>query len=606
MAVQVQFTTIPQMFQKLTAKFENETRPALMHKIEGKYVGITYSDLRRRVELFAFGLASLGLKRGDRVSIIAENRPEWVVADQAIAALGGVSVPLYPTMTAKQNEYIFNDAGVRFAVVSNQFQLNKVLRVRENIPTLEKIILIVEKQGALEKDVLLYSDLLGLGERFARDNPDHINASRAMVRPHDLLTLIYTSGTTGNPKGVMLTHDNLVSNIVSAAQVIEFGTDDVLLSFLPLSHSFERMAGYYTALSCGATIAYAESVETVRDNMLEVRPTIITTVPRLFERIYSRVMKQVDSGPPIRQKIFHWGVKVGKAYATAVRAGKSPSPAVALQRKVADHLVFSKLKANTGGRMRFFVSGGAALAREFGEFFEAAGLTIIEGYGLTESSPVIAANRLHHYKWGSVGPAIPGVQIKIAPDGEILARGPNIMKGYWNNPKATAEVIDSEGWLHTGDIGHLDEEGFLCITDRKKHLFVSSGGKNIAPQPIENLFLASKYIEQFMLIGDRRMFLTALIVPDFDALKEYADARNIPYKDNVDLTQHPAVNDLIESNIAQIQKDLANFERVRKFTLLDRQFTIEDGELTPTQKVRRKAIEERYKEIIESMYEGVR
>jgi long-chain acyl-CoA synthetase len=605
MAVQVQFTTIPQMFQKLTAKFENETRPVLMHKVEGKYVGITYSELRRRSELFAFGLASLGLKRGERVSIIAENRPEWVMADQAVAALGGVTVPLYPTMTAKQNEYIFNDSGVRFAVVSNQFQLNKVLRVRENIPTLEKVILMVEKSGPMEPDVLLFSQVLELGEKFARDNPDHVNVSRAMVRPHDLLTLIYTSGTTGNPKGVMLNHDNLVSNIIAAAQVIDFGTEDLLLSFLPLSHSFERMAGYYTALSCGATIAYAESVETVRDNMLEVRPTIVTTVPRLFERIYSRVLKQVDSSSPLRQKIFHWGVRVGKAHAAAVRTGKSPSPILALQHAIADRLVFSKLREKTGGRMRFFVSGGAALAREFGEFFEAAGLKIIEGYGLTESSPVIAANRLHHYKWGSVGPAIPGVEIRIAQDGEILARGPNIMKGYWNNPEATKEVLDRDGWLHTGDIGHLDAEGFLCITDRKKHLFVSSGGKNIAPQPIENLFLASKYIEQFMLIGDRRMFLTALIVPDFDALKDYADSNNIPYSDNVELTRHPAVNDLIESNIAQIQKDLANFERVRKFTLLDRQFTIEDGELTPTQKVRRKAIEERYKQIIESMYEGV-
>lgn len=605
MAVQVQFTTIPQMFQKLTAKFESESRPALMQKIEGKYVGITYSELRRQAELFAFGLASLGLKRGERVSITSENRPEWVVADQAVAALGGVTVPLYPTMTAKQNEYIFNDAGVRFAIVSNQFQLNKVLRVRENVPTLEKIILMVEKPGPMEPDVLLFARVMELGEKFAYDNPDYVNASRAMVRPHDLLTLIYTSGTTGNPKGVMLTHDNLVGNIVASAQVIDFGPEDLLLSFLPLSHSFERMAGYYTAMACGATVAYAESVETVAANMLEVRPTIVTTVPRLFERIYSRVIKQVDSESRLRKSVFHWAVNVGKAYAGEKRSGKRPSPFISVQHAIADRLVFTKLREKTGGRMRFFVSGGAALAREFGEFFEAAGLKIIEGYGLTESSPVIAANRLHHYKWGSVGPVIPGVEVRIAEDGEILARGPNIMKGYWNNPEATREVLDGEGWLHTGDIGHLDAEGFLCITDRKKNLFVSSGGKNIAPQPIENLFLSSKYIEQFMLIGDRRMFLTALIVPDFDALKEYADSHNISYADNVELTRHPAVNDLIESNIAQIQRDLANFERVRKFTLLDRQFTIEDGELTPTQKVRRKAVEEHYKSIIESMYEGV-
>lgn len=279
---------------------------------------------------------------------------------------------------------------------------------------------------------------------------------------------------------------------------------------------------------------------------------------------------------------------------------------LAAKHALADRLVFKKLQERTGGRMRFFVSGGAALAKEFGEFFEAVGLKIIEGYGLTESSPVISANRLDHYKWGSVGFPIPGVEVRIAGDGEILARGSNIMLGYWKNPEATAEVLDKEGWLHTGDIGHIDAEGFLNITDRKKHLFVSSGGKNIAPQPIESLFLSSKFIEQFMLIGDRRMYLTALIVPDFDALKEFADARNIPYADNVELTNHPEINKLIEVDINSIQKDLANYERVRKFTLLDRQFTIEDGELTPTQKMRRKAIEERYKHLIDTMYEAVR
>jgi long-chain acyl-CoA synthetase len=605
MSVAVEFSTIPEMFQNLTERFLAETRPVLMHKVDGKYVGISYRELRTRTELFAFGLASMGLKQGDRVSIIAENRPEWVITDQAVAALGAITAPIYPTMTAKQNEYILNDAGIRFVVVSNQFQLNKVLRIRENVPSLEKIVMMNEKQEQLEPGVLNFSAILEAGRAFARENPDYLDASRKTVRPTDLLTLIYTSGTTGNPKGVMLTNDNMVSNIVSASQVIEFGPQDLLLSFLPLSHSFERMAGYYTAMACGATIAYAESVETVRDNMQEVRPTIVTTVPRLFERIYSRLIKQVDSAPPLRRKIFHWAVGVGRKHAALVRGGKPPSALLKIQRGVAEKLVYNKLKHATGGRMKFFVSGGAALAREFGEFFEAVGLSIIEGYGLTESSPVIAANRRDHYKWGSVGPAIPGVEVRIAHDGEILARGPNIMKGYWNNPESTKEVIDSEGWLHTGDIGHLDGEGFLYITDRKKHLFVSSGGKNIAPQPIENLFLTSKYIEQFMLIGDRRMYLTALIVPDFDALKEYADGNAISYSSNVELTSHPAINGLIEKDIQQIQRDLANYERVRKFTLLDRQFTIEDGELTPTQKVRRRAIEERYKHIIESMYEGI-
>lgn len=604
MAVAVQFSTIPEMFRHVCDRFGAEERPALMYKDDGRYVGIPYREVKERVELFANGLASLGVRKGDRVAIISENRPEWAISDLAIVSLGAVDVPVYPTMTARQNEFIFNDAGVKLAIVSNQFQLNKVMRIIDEVKSLEKVVVMSEKGIALEGPTLAFSAVLEMGRTYRAENPGHMAAATATVKPDDLLTLIYTSGTTGNPKGVMLTHANLASNIIASAQVIDFGASDTLLSFLPLSHSFERMAGYYTAFACGATIAYAESVETVRDNMLEVKPTIVTTVPRLFERIYSRVIKQVDSGSPVKKRIFRWAIAVGKRHARARRHGRV-NPLLSAQHAIADKLVYSKLRERTGGRMKFFVSGGAALASEFGEFFEAVGLKIIEGYGLTETSPVISCNRLDNYKWGAVGMPIPGVEVRIAGDGEILSRGPNTMKGYWNNPQATAEVIDKDGWLHTGDIGHLDAEGFIHITDRKKHLFVSSGGKNIAPQPIENLFLSSKYIEQFMLIGDRRMYLTALIVPDFDALKEYADSNNLPYKDQVELARHPKVNSLIETEINHIQRDLANFERVRRFTLLDRQFTIEDGELTPTQKVRRKAIEERYRSIIDGMYEGV-
>jgi long-chain acyl-CoA synthetase len=604
MSVVVHFSTISEMFQNLMVKFANEERPVLMYKLEGSYVGISYSELGRKVDLCAFGLASLGLKRGDRISIISENRPEWAICDLAIVALGAINVPIYPTMTAKQNEYIFNDSGVKIIIVSNQFQLNKVLKVASSVPTLEKIILLTEKGSLKESDAIGYSHLMSMGEALEEREPGYVSNARQMIKPGDLLTIIYTSGTTGNPKGVMLTHSNLVSNIISSAQVIDYGIGDRILSFLPLCHSFERMAGYYTSLACGVTIAYAESLETVRENMLEVRPTVVTTVPRLFERIHSRIMKQVDGSSPLRRKLFHWALRIGREYAKDRKRGRIPA-SLQVKHMVADSLVFKKIRARTGGRMRFFVSGGAALAKEFGEFFEAVGLTIIEGYGLTESSPVISANMLDNYKFGSVGKPIPGVEVKIAGDGEILARGPNIMKGYWNNPEATREVIDPEGWLHTGDIGMIDAEGFLCITDRKKHLFVSSGGKNIAPQPIESLFLSSKYIEQFVLIGDRRMFLTALIVPDFDALKEYADAHNIQYAGLEDLTKRSEIDELINKDISQIQKDLANYERVRKFTLLDKPFTVEDGELTPTQKVRRKIVEQRYAHLIDTMYAGI-
>lgn len=604
MSVVVQFSTIPEMFDRITSKYANSTRPMLMVKKDGAYQPISYAEARRKVELTAFGLAALGLQRGDMISIIAENRPEWAYADQAIAALGAVSVPVYPTMTAKQNEYIFNDAGVKAVIVSNQFQLNKVLKSLESVPTLKHVIVMNEGVDAGAANVLSFSYLLTLGEELKNKQPDLVEKSRKLVKQDDLLTLIYTSGTTGNPKGVMLTHWNLCSNIRDAAICIKIEENDILLSFLPLSHSFERMAGNYTAMACGATIAYAESIETVQNNLVEVRPHIITTVPRLFERMHSRIMKAVDAAPPKRQKLFFWAIETGRQFAAARKARKF-SPILKAKHALADKLVLSKIRAKLGGRMKFMVSGGAALPKEFGEFFEAVGITILEGYGLTETSPVISANRLDEYRFGTVGRAIPNVEVKIAPDGEILSRGPNIMQGYWNLPQETAQVIDNEGWFHTGDIGVFDDDGFLKITDRKKHLFVSSGGKNIAPQPIENLFLTSKYIEQFVLIGDRRMFCTALVVPDFDALKTYAQEKGIALAHNHELVRHPEINQLIEKDIEGIQRDLANFERVRKFILLAKPFTVEDGELTPTQKVKRKVVEEKFADLIDGMYQGL-
>lgn len=604
MSVVVQFTTIPEMFLKITTRYANDPRPMLMVKKDGAYRPIGYTEVRRKADLTAFGLALLGVARGDKVSIIAENRPEWVYSDQAIAALGAVSVPVYPTMTPKQNEYIFNDAGVKAVVVSNQYQLNKVLKVIDEVPTLKHVIVMNEGVTTNDARVMAFSKLMEIGKEFEKHNPDFVSNTRKQVKPDDLLTLIYTSGTTGNPKGVMLTHWNLCSNIRDASTFINIWEDDVLLSFLPLSHSFERMAGNYTAIACGATVAYAESIETVQANLSEVRPTIITTVPRLFERMHSRIMKQVETAPPKRKKLFFWAIETGKKWAEHKKK-QSFAPTLRLKHALADKLVLSKIRERLGGRMRFMVSGGAALPKEFGEFFDAIGITIIEGYGLTETSPVITANKLDEYKFGSVGKPIPNVEVKIAGDGEILARGPNIMQGYWNLPQMTAEVIDNEGWFHTGDIGEIEKDGFLRITDRKKHLFVSSGGKNIAPQPIENLFLSSKYIEQFVLIGDRRMFCTALVVPDFEALKAHAMQSGIAFMHNHELVRHPEINSLIESDIEQIQKDLANFERVRKFILLARPFTIEDGELTPTQKVKRKVVEEKYAEVIDGMYKGI-
>ncbi len=598
------FSTITEMFVNVTDTYVNDKRPMYQYKQDGKYHDLSFKRMREWVEQFAGGLAVLGLSKNNKLAIIAENRPEWVVADMSTLFLGAVDVPIYPTLTAKQEEYILNDSGTKIAVVSNQYQLNKILKVRDEIRTLEHIVVMNDLDTSGEKNVHTMSTVCEMGKKYLEKHPDLLNKSLTTVKPDDLLTIIYTSGTTGNPKGVMLTHNNLASNIIATTSIVEISSDDILLSFLPLCHSFERMAGYYTAMACGCTVAYAESIDTVRDNLLEIRPTIVTTVPRLFERIYSRIKMQVESSPAVRQKIFNWALDVGRRHAGSQKQGKG-GLILKGQHALADKLVFSKMKERTGGRIKFFVSGGAALARELGEFFEAVGIQIIEGYGLTETSPVISANRLDDYKFGTVGKPIPGVEVKIAEDGEILTRGPNIMRGYYNDKRATEETIDKDGWLHTGDIGIFDAAGHLVITDRKKHLFVSSGGKNIAPQPLENLFLQSKYIDQFVLIGDKRMFLSALIVPDYDALKEYADSHKLPYKTKEDITRIPEVHKLIDEDIRRLQKDLANFERVRRFAILERPLSIEEGEITPTMKVRRKVVEERYRDLIESMYQGV-
>jgi len=600
MPIATDFSTIVEMYDRITKLFANTDRPVLVARENQVWTGISYRELREKVRNLAMGLMSLGLKRGDMIAILSENRPEWIMSDLAILSIGGVDVPLYPSSTASTIEYILNDSECKAIIVSNKLQLSKVQKIKSNVKNLKDIILLNEKD--VEPEVFVFSSLIEMGRANQSKYETLLDEEMKKVQPDDLVTLIYTSGTTGEPKGVMLTHNNFVSNVKAALQVIPADHNDIFLSFLPLSHSFERMAGYYTAFSAGCTVYFAESVDTVARDLKEVRPTIMTSVPRLFERIHSRIMKNVDTAPPARQKIFYWALEVGKKYQQTRKEGKV-SPILAAKFKLADKIVFHKIKAATGGRLRFFVSGGAALPQEIGEFFESMGILILEGYGLTESSPVISANRVDDYKFGTVGKPLPGVEVKIAEDGEILARGPNIMKGYYKNKKATEEAIDKDGWLHTGDIGEFDKHGFIKITDRKKHLFKTSGGKYIAPQQLENLFTRSKFIDQFVLIGDNRTFLSALITPDFEAIKEYADSHNIPYLRVEELAHHPEIYKLIEKDIHTLQKNLASYERIRKFVILDKPFTIENGELTPTLKIRRKVIEERYANLIRDIYE---
>ncbi len=598
-------TTVPRLYQYLTEEYSKETNNyVIKHKVDGKYVGISYDQLKEETDAFAFGLASLGIKKDDKVAIISENRPEWVYSDMAILSLGAVDVPLYPSLTAESVEFILNNSESKIIIVSTKFQLNKVMKVRDKCKTLKFIILLNEKDyDSNNKDLINFSKVQESGRAFQKQHPSLLKDNVTSIKPSDICTIIYTSGTTGEPKGVVLTHHNILSNVEAALQSFPISNKDVFLSFLPLCHIFERMAGYYTAFSAKCTVCYAESIETVAQNLIEVKPTIMTTVPRLFERIHSKIIKNVESQSEKKQKIFFWAMEAGKKYREAEKNKKIPLT-LKLQFKLADKLVYKTLQEKTGGNLRFFISGGAALPRALGEFFEAIGIKILEGYGLTESSPVIAANRYDDYKFGSVGKPFPGVEVKIASDGEILARGPNIMQGYYKNKKDTEATV-KDGWLYTGDIGVFDADGFLIITDRKKHLFKTSSGKYIAPTPIESLFLASKYIDQFVLIGDRRMFLTALIVPDFEAVKEYADAHKIPYEKVEDLVRDEEIYKMLDKEMDQFQKKLANYERVRKFILLDKPFTIESGEITPSLKIKRKYVEERYQDLIEQMYQSL-
>ena len=596
--------TITELYQFLSDEYRSRPdKDLLRYKVDGKYIGISYSKFKEETDNFGYGLATLGIKRNDKVAIISENRPEWVFSDMASLVLGAVNVPIYPSLTSESIEYILNNSESKCVIISNTFQLNKLLKVRDKCNHLKLIIIMNHSDfDSSIKNLYSFKQVQEKGVQKKSASPKFLKENMELVKEDDVCTIIYTSGTTGIPKGVVLTHKNIMSNVTSAIETFPINEEDVWLSFLPLCHIFERMAGYYTAFASGGTVCYAESIEKVATNLVEVKPTIMTSVPRLFERIYSRILKNVESQPKRKQKIFFSAINVGAKFAKAKKSGNVPL-SLKIKNELAGKLVFKKLLERTGGNIRFFISGGAALSRELGEFFEAVGITIIEGYGLTESSPVITANRVDDYKFGTVGKPFSDVEVKIAPDGEILAKGPNIMKGYYKNKKETDETL-KDGWLHTGDIGVFDSDGFLMITDRKKHLFKTTAGKYIAPTHIENTFLASKYIDQFMVVGDRRMFISALIVPDFEAVKEYADSNNIPYSDEKDLVKNDKIYKLLEDDMIQFQKKLANYERVRKFVLLDRPFTIDSGEITPSMKIKRKIVENKYNDLIEMMYEG--
>jgi long-chain acyl-CoA synthetase len=585
--------------------FESAERYNLPHayqfKRDGKYHPIPHTDVLRRVRRIALGLSSIGVQRGDRVGIMSENRPEWALADWACLCSGMTDVPVYPTLPAEQIVHPLNDSGTVALFVSNADQAAKAKSVRSELKTVRTIISFNDQK--LDGADMTLAELEKAGAALDTEGKAaEFKAAALTVQPDDLATLIYTSGTTGLPKGVMLTHDNLASNVAASRTKVPVVAGEVALSFLPLSHIFERM-GDYLFYSCGVSIAYAESIDTVPLNLSEVKPHFCMSVPRLFEKMYARVLENAVSGGAVNFKIFNWAVAVADRWADEKLAGREPGGFLAWQYAVAQKLVFSKLQVRTGGRLRYFISGGAPLTPSINKFFYAAGLKILEGYGLTETSPVIAVNSDDAFRIGSVGKPIEGVEVKIAEDGEILTRGPHVMKGYYNRPDATAEVMDAEGWFHTGDIGVL-EDGFLRITDRKKDIIVTAGGKNIAPQPIENRIKTNKYVSQAVMLGNKRKFPSVLIVPNWDNLEKWAGLQNIIWTERKQLLEMPTIQAKMDKEVRSTLTGLANFEMPKKIGLLEHDFSIERGELTPKLSVKRKVIDQQYKALIDSLYVG--
>jgi long-chain acyl-CoA synthetase len=573
---------------------------AMRAKQDGRWVDITHRELADRVQHLSLGLRAMGVAPGDRVAILSENRPEWAIADYACLTARCTDVPIYPTLPARQIEYILRDAGVCAILVSNAVLLGKIAESRERLPALRHVIAFDPKLAGPGVTPLAEVEARGASAR--PDRPGWRSEAEA-TGPDDLATIIYTSGTTGDPKGVMLTHGNVASNVTTAVSLFAFAAGHDCLSFLPLSHIFERMFGHFCMLHAGVAINYAESIDTVPADMADRRPHFMASVPRLYEKIYGRVLDTVRNASAPRRALFAWARRVGEAWAERTIDRLPISPALALQRAVADRLVFATLRARTGGRITFFISGGAPLAPEIAKFFYAAGMPILEGYGLTETSPVIAVNTFEHQRLGTVGRAIPGVEVRIAPDGEVLSRGPNIMRGYYGKPEATVEAIDAEGWFHTGDIGTLDPDGFLRITDRKKDLIVTAGGKNIAPQPIENLVKTCKYVANAVMLGDRRPFPILLVVPNPGPLLAWLARKGLPHGSLEELVTRAEVMQKFDREIRLVLRDLAHFEMPKKLLLLPRDFSVDGGELTPTLKVRRRIVEERHRAAIERLYQ---
>lgn len=591
-------TTLVEVFEHFAR--DHKRADSLNYKSDGRWIPISSDELLARSRSIAAGLYSLGIRRGDRLAILSESRPEWTLIDAGCIFAGAIDVPIYPTLTPSQVRYILKDSGARIVAISNH---EKFLQVREVLKECEAVeqLIFLDATGADKTLGLSLANLEERGRVLQAEEPELTEELARGAQPDDLATILYTSGTTGEPKGVMLTHSNLVSNLIDSSGHLSFGKDDTALSVLPLSHIFERQA-MYMYLYQGMAVYYAESLETIGPNLREVHPTILVGVPRIFEKIYARIKERVAETGKLNMAMLLWAVAVGKDYARCQVEKKKVPALLALKHRLATRLVFSKWREAFGGRIRLLVSGGAALPEELGYIYLGAGIPIIQGYGLTETSPVITTGMLEDNRVGTVGKPIAHVEVRIAADGEIESRGPNIMRGYYNKPEETRAVFTEDGWFKTGDIGTIDEDGFLRITDRKKELFKTSGGKYIAPQPLEQLIKGSRFVNQVVLVGNGRRFPAALIVPNWEQIESYARLKGLKETSRSELCQSPRIIDLFERQINELTPDLAQYERVKKVALLENEFSIEGGELTPTLKAKRRVIDEKYRRVIDEIY----
>jgi long-chain acyl-CoA synthetase len=570
-------------------------------KQDGAFHGVTFLQCFHDVQALALGLKSLGIVHGDRVALLSNNCFAWAVSDLAILSLGAINVPIYATLTGPEIAYMLRDSQAKMVIAETEEHLHKILEHKGRCPDLQTIVMIAPV-APHEPNIHSYDKLLSQG-RLATDRERELYLDGIdKVSPDDMASIVYTSGTTGNPKGVMLTHGNFLSNVRDILAAIPLSSEDSVLSFLPLSHVFERTAGYYTVLAIGGTIYYAESMDTVRADIGLAKPTAMISVPRLYEKMQAGIL---DSLSGIKKTVFFWALKVGQQWNNALtRRGKVPFM-LRVKHFIAYRMVYHKIKQRMGGKLRFFVSGGAPLSKDLGRFFSHLGILIIEGYGLTETSPVIACNRVNAYKFGTVGKALASQSVRLADDGELIVKGANVMKGYYNLPKETAEAIDKNGFFHTGDIAEIDAEGFIRIVDRKKEIIVLSNGKKVPPQMVELRLTASKFISQAVVVGENHNYLTALLVPDFSKLQKWASTRNINTEDIPTLLAHPTVQSFYYAVVKKALSELASFEQVKKFLLLPHEFSPELGEVTPSLKLRRKVIYQKFEQEIACMYADI-